>query len=299
MPADRRALVGAGLAFAIEACAVVLLGCSERSWVWPIAGLMHLAAGLVLLVPGRGEPSRRVLAAAMTFALPVLGAAMAALVVTVEGRGGDELLSRHERVPRPESGVVVARRVTAGVPTCEALLADVHTRRTTLAALQREPDARAIALLRWSMMQADPDLAIEAALALEELSARCAGRAADACAEADRRPSYDRARAAADELAGPIHNGLAEPALARALAAQARGYYDRAAALDEARAGQLAWARARLELAVLCPEAALALLQPALAADPDDDRLLALYRDAAHAARRFELLPPEVGHDPA
>jgi hypothetical protein len=299
MPADRRALAGVGVAFAIEACAVVLVCCTERAWVWPAAGLMHLTAGLVLLAPRSGDPSRRRLAAAMTFALPLLGAAMAALVVTVQGRGGDELLSRHGPVRRPESGVVVAWRVTAGVPTCESLMADVNTRRTTLASLQRDPDARAIALLRWSMTQADPDLAIEAALALEELSARCARRAADACAEADLQPSREHALAAADELAGPIHNGLAEPALAQALAAQARAYYDRVASLDEARAGELAWARARLELAVLCPDAALALLEPALVAHPDDERLLALYRDAAHAARRFELLPSEVVHGPA
>jgi hypothetical protein len=299
MLAERRALIGTGVGLAIDACAVVLVGYAAPGWWWPIAGLLHLTAALVVLAPRTTEPSRRLLAAAMTVTLPVLGAAMAVLVVTMRGRGGDELLTRHEPGRRPESGVVVARRITGGVPGCESLMADIDTRRTALAALQRDPDARAIALLRWSMMQADPDLAIEAALALEDLSARCARRSADACAEADRQPSRERALAAADEIAAPIHNGLAEPALARSLAALARHYYDRAVSLDEARDGELVWARASLELAVLRPDAALALLEPALIVHPDDDRLLALYRDAAHAARRFELLPPEAVHDHA
>jgi hypothetical protein len=294
MRADRRLLVGLAIAFLIDACAVLLVGWADHVWVWSIAGLLHVTAGLVVLAPNPGEPTRRLLAAAMTFTLPLLGAAMAAVAVTVRGRGGDELLTRRGPVERPDSGGAVASRITGGVPACESLMADAETRRTTLAALQRAPDAHAIAILRWAMTQADPDLVIEAALAVEELSARSARRAAEACAEADRQPSRERALVAADELVRPIHNGLAEPALVRALAAQARAYYDTAASLDEARAGELAWARARLELAVLRPDAALALLEPALAVHPDDDRLLALYRDAAHAARRFELLSPEV-----
>lgn len=297
MPADRSALLGAGVAFAIDACAVLLVCRAEHGWVWPISGLLHLTGSLLVFAPRFGEPSRRLLAAAMTFTLPVVGAAIAVLVHTIPGRGGDELLTRREPVRWPMSGAAVALRITGGAPACESLMADVDSRRTMLAALQRDPDARAIALLRWSTMQADPDLAIEAALALEDLSARYATRAAAACADMGRQPSRERALAAAEELARPIHNGLTEPALVRALAAQARCYYDQAASMDEARRGELAWARARLELAVLRPDAALILLAPVLALAPEDHRSLALYRDAAHAARRFELLPPEGLHD--
>lgn len=299
MLAERRLVVAIGIALVLDACAVALVGGAAPGWAWPVAGPLHLAAAGVVLVARRGESTRRLLAAAMTFTLPVLGAAMAVVAVTVRGRGGDELVTGRQPVRRPESGGVVASRVTGGVPVCESLIGDADTRRAALAALQRDPDAHAIAALRWSLTQADAEVAIEAALALEELSARYARRAAEACGEADRRPSRAHALAAADEIARPIYNGLAEPALVRALVVKARTYYERAAALDPARATELAWDRARLELAVLRPDAALALLEPALAARPGDDRLLALYREAAHAARRFELLPPEAGHGAA
>lgn len=146
------------------------------------------------------------------------------------------------------------------------------------------------------MAQPDPDLGVEAALALEELSTQSTRRVAEACAAMERQPCRDHAVAAAEELAAPIHSGLAEPALVTALAAQARSYYARAVALDPARAGELAWSRARLELAVLRPDAAIALLEGALQVHRGDQRLLALYRDALHASRRFELLS-EAGDD--
>jgi hypothetical protein len=254
---------------------------------------LHVTAAVTMLRLLGAEPTRRLLAAAMTFSLPLIGVAMAVLVVRVRGRGGDEFQTRLEPVPRSESGAELARRLTAGGPACESLLAvDAETRHVAVRSLQRDADAGAITLLRWSVTQPDPDLALEAALALEDLSAQYAERSAQACAEVVRRPSRDNALAAAEMVASAIHNGLADPALLPMIAAQARAYYRKAAQLDEQRAGELTWARARLELAMLDPEAALALIEPVLAANADDERLLALYRDAAHAARRFELLGP-------
>jgi len=293
MRADRRPCVALGAAGAIDVAAVLLLGAQPHAWVVLPAALLHVAAAVAVLRLRGAEPTRRLLAAAMTFSLPLIGLVMAMLVVRLRGRGGDELVARPAPVQRSESGAELARRLTAGGPVCEALLAiDAGTRHVALASLQRDADARAIAVLRWSLAQPDPDPVLEAALALEELSARYAERSAEACAEAERRPSRDSALAAAEVVASAIHNGLAEPALLPAIAARARACYGTAARLDEQRAGELAWARARLELAMGDPEAALALIEPVLGTSACEERLLELHRDAAHAARRFELLPP-------
>ncbi|HEX7838990.1 MAG TPA: hypothetical protein VF469_16040 [Kofleriaceae bacterium] len=302
MRADHRPFAAIAAAGAIDAAAILLLAAWPHAWALLVSGLLHAsAAARVLRLPGVAR-TRRQLAAAMAFSLPVFGVAMAALVVSMRGQGGDDLLAGHRPVRRSGSGVELAQRLTTGAPACQLLLAaDAETRRIAITALQRDADARAIALLRWSLAQPDPDLALEAALALEELSVRYTERSAQACAEAERRPSRDTALAAAEELAGAIHNGLADPALRSAIAARARDHYRMAARLDEDRAGELAWTRARLELAMLDPEAALALIEPALTVGAGDDRLRELHRDAAHAARRFELLPraevsPRVPH---
>lgn len=291
MPADRRPFAMIGAAGAVDVAALLLLLAQPHAWVLLPSGLLHVTAAVAVLRLRGAEPSRRLLAAAMIFSLPLVGVAMAVLVVSLRGRGGGELLARREPVQRSESGAELARRLTAGGPACQLLLAtDAETRHAAVSTLQREADARAITLLRWSLAQRDPDLALEAALALEELSARYAERSAQACAEAERRPSRDSALAAAEVIASALHNGLADPALLPVIAAQARDYYCMAARLDEPRAGELAWARARLELAMLDPAAALALIEPVLGTNVDHERLLELYRDAAHAARRFELL---------
>jgi hypothetical protein len=292
MRADRRPLAVIAAAGAIDAGALVLLGAGPDAWMVLFSGVLHIAAAAAVLRMRGTEPTRRLLAAAMTFSLPLIGLVMAALVVTLRGRGGDELLARHEPMRRRESGAELARRLTAGRFTCESLVGDPELRRVTVSALQRAADARAITLLRWSLAQPHPDLRLEAALALEELSARYAERSAQACAEVERRPSRDSALAAAEVIASAIYSDLAEPALLPVISAQARAYYRMAAQLDEQRAGELAWARARLEFAMLAPEAALALIEPVLGANAGDDRLRELHRDAAHGARRFELLPP-------
>lgn len=299
MRADRRALAVIAAAGAIDVAALGVLCAEPRAWVWLLAAILHVTAAAAVMRLRGIEPTRRLLAAAMMFCLPPVGPAMAVLVVRLRGRGGDELLARREPVPRSARGAELATRLTAGGPACEALLAaDPETRHVAVSALQRDADARAITLLRWSIAQPDPDLALEAALALEELSARYAERSAEACALAERQPSRASALAAAEVIASAIHNGLADPALLPAIAAQARAHYDLAARLDEPRAAELAGARARLELAMRAPDAALALIEPALDAGAGDEPLRELYRDAAHAARRFELLAPAAERTP-
>lgn len=292
MQADQRSFAAIATAGASEAAAVLLLAVQPHAWALLPSGLLHVVAIASMLRLRGLDPTRRQLAVAMAFSLPLIGIAMAALVVSLRGRGGDEILAGHGPVRRSASGAELTRRLTAGAPACQLLLsADAEIRRSAIAALQRDPDARAIALLRWLLSQSSPDLALEAALALEELSVRHAERAAQACAEAERRPDRDSALAAAEELASAIHNGLADPALRPAIAARARDHYRSAALLDEHRAGELALPRARLELAMLDPEAALAVLEPALHTGADDPQVRELHRDAAHAARRFDLLP--------
>ena len=59
-----------------------------------------------------------------------------------------------------------------GLSCCEALLvADADERRAILSTLSRHPDRNAIDLLRWALASPHPDLAVEAALALEDIGA--------------------------------------------------------------------------------------------------------------------------------
>ncbi|HEU4734644.1 MAG TPA: hypothetical protein VFT22_42425 [Kofleriaceae bacterium] len=291
MRADRRASGPIAAAAALDLAALLLLVAQPHAWMVLPSGALHATAAVAMLRLRGDEPTRRLLAAAMMFTLPLVGVALAVFVVRLRGRGGDELLIRQRPPRRSESGVELARRLTAGGSLCEALLAgDREARLVAVARLRCEANGRAIALLRGSLSQRDPDLALDAALALEELAAHHAERTALACAEVERRPCRDTALAAAEAIAGAIHDGLAEPGLVPAIAAHARRYYRMAAELDEPRAKELAWGRARLELAVLDPEAALAVLEPVFREHAEDDRLAAIYRDAAHAARRFERL---------
>ena len=75
-------------------------------------------------------------------------------------------------------------RLAAALPSCEALSAGtVEERRAIIATLVRRADADAVALLRWALGASDPDLAVDAALALEELTASFDARLA-ACRDA-------------------------------------------------------------------------------------------------------------------
>ena len=152
-----------------------------------------------------------------------------------------------------------------GLSCCEALLvADADERRAILSTLSRRPDRNAIDLLRWALASPHPDLAVEAALALEDIGATFDATLAAQRAALEQTPTFGGALAVADVITDAVEAGVADAPLVPALAREARQCYLRAADLDPARADVVAIGRARLELAVLRPDSALDAIDRAL-----------------------------------
>jgi hypothetical protein len=285
-------LVGLGLLVAVQ-----------EPWTLPVAGACHLAALLpIAVVRRRLSASERALALSFVFALPVVGALLAVLALE-HGEGEGSLISDLAMAPAlaPEPVAGDFGRLAVALPSCEALSAGtVEERRAIIATLVRRADAEAVALLRWALGASDPDLAVDAALALEEMTASFDARlaacrealaAARAAAEgsapgpAAGLPAAEAALAAADLITHAVDVGVADPALVPALASEAREDYALAAA-DPAQADAVAIGRTQLELGALRPDTALACIDAALPAASPDARptLLALREEALLAS---------------
>jgi hypothetical protein len=166
---------------------------------------------------------------------------------------------------------------------------EAGARRLAIAKLKARGSAEDIAILRWAHAQARGDAAVELALALEEVSARFETQIRSARAAAAAEPTYATLSAAFLLIAGGIASGAVDAQLAQRVAAEGAKHHDAAVALDPVRGKELLVARVRLELAMHRPAAALDLIgDPVPAADTE---LGTLYREAAYAARCFELVP--------
>jgi hypothetical protein len=171
----------------------------------------------------------------------------------------------------------------------------VEERRAIIATLVRRGDADAVALLRWALGASDADLAVDAALALEEMTASFDARLA-ACrdalaaahapesapgAPAAALPAAEAALAAAELITHAIDVGVADPALVSALASEAREDFGIAAA-DQTLADAVAIGRTQLELGALRPDTALAVIDEALPkVAPTTRQLLEVLREEA------------------
>jgi hypothetical protein len=253
-----------------------------------LAAALHLAA--VALVSVRGGPprSRSMLAVALTLTLPLAGAPIAALMMGTDGRGAIGDTGPSDALPAPaQASPSDLRRMAEGLACCEALLvADADERRAILSTLSRHPDRNAIELLRWALASPHPDLAVEAALALEDIGATFDATLAAHRAALAQAPTFAAALAAGDAVTDAVEAGVADAPLVPALAREARQCYARAVELDPARADAAAIGRARLELAVLRPDSALEAIDRVLPAASAETRelLTALRQEAALAA---------------
>ncbi len=98
--------------------ALLLFGHGTRAAVFS-AGALHLAALAPILVARALAPSERALGAAFAFAIPILGAPLAALSLGTAGRG--ELLEADPDAPPPGLEPPRAeelRRLGEALPTC-------------------------------------------------------------------------------------------------------------------------------------------------------------------------------------
>jgi hypothetical protein len=239
--------------------ALLLFGHAPKPVLW-LTAVLHLAALVPIAIAPALPPSERLLGAAYAFAIPVFGAPLAAISLGTAGHG--ELVEADPtavpaaaEAPRAEE----LRSLGEALPTCEALLAgSIDERRAIIATLALRADAGAVALLRWALGAANPDLAVESALAIEEMTASFEARMDEHRKElASGSPRPGEALEAAELATDAIEAGLAETVLVPSLAHEARGYFSAALAVDPSRAAVIAIGRARLELAVLHPDAAL------------------------------------------
>ena len=170
------------LLVACVACAVVdaiavgilLFGTPLAPWLkGPAAAVSHGAAVLLLFGTSRAQPSRRWLSVAAVLAVPFVGAAVAAAICATRGRG---LAAREPRMEAPRRlalTVDALQRLGGGLSPCDALdCGDEEQRRAALSSLSRRGDPEAIALLRRTAAGADPDLALSAALTLDQIRER-------------------------------------------------------------------------------------------------------------------------------
>ncbi len=252
----------------LDALAVVVLYLGGGAATdYALAGAVHLLAVAVVWTSTPVSPSHRVLLAAVALALPIVGVAVAALVLATPGRGEMAEALIIDPPLAPQLTAADWCRLVDSVPACETLVsANREHRRATLTLLSRRGDAASVGLLRWAVTGRDSDLAIEAALVLEELGAQFDVRAAASRLALDSQPGFDTALAAADTLAEAIHSGLADPSLMAPLTWEARRCYGRAEVFAPERLPEVAVKWARLELAASRPTLALAVLERARAA---------------------------------
>jgi hypothetical protein len=155
-------LVGTRLAPSLEGLAVAVL---------------HGTAVLLLSGVSRARPSRQWLCVAAVLAVPFVGSAVAAATLVTKGRGSASLRRRKKPRRRPPLTMAAIQRLGTALSPCDALEhGDEEQRRAALGALSQRRDPEALALLRRAAASRDPDLALSAALVMDEIVERAERR---------------------------------------------------------------------------------------------------------------------------
>lgn len=137
------------------------------------ATVSHATAVLLLCGLARERPSHRWLCVAAVLAVPFVGTAVAATILVTRGRGSFAMERRRKARRRPPLTTAAIQRLGAALSPCDALDGgDEEQRRAALWALSRRRDPEAIALLRRAAAGRDPDLALSAALVMDEIGER-------------------------------------------------------------------------------------------------------------------------------
>ena len=133
----------------------------------------HGAAVVLLFRAARARPSRRWLCVGASLAVPLVGVAVATASLVTRGRGSTPVRRRGPTRRRPACTMAGIQRLVDALPLWDTLNSgDEEQRREALAALSRREDPEAIALLRRAAAGGDPDLALSAALVLDEIGER-------------------------------------------------------------------------------------------------------------------------------
>lgn len=257
----------------------------------PLAIAVQLFAGVVIHYTAPAP--RRGLAVTLSACVPVIGPLAAVWVDAMRGRGGADLLVDLALPQRRLDGAEIARRLVGSLPPCEAIVSgNVDARRATIARLVDRAGADDIAILRWAHRQPDPEISVEAALALEEIGQRFEQRLRSARAAASANPTPAAHAEVVTAISDGVRTGIVDTILVRKLLVEARRHHLMAIVEDPTLTEKLAVAMARLELAARRPARALGLLRALR--DTTSREVLELRREAAYAARRFEEAAPAL-----
>jgi hypothetical protein len=143
---------------------------------WPEVVIAASAHGLAVLLVARlmrSRSCRHWLGVASLLAVPVAGVPIAAAVLATRGHGSLVLERRRRGRGRSDCTSATVRRLAAGLSTFDALHCDdEEQRRTALLTLASQGDPESIVLLRRAAAARDADLALFAALTLDELRER-------------------------------------------------------------------------------------------------------------------------------
>ena len=174
---DRRTvavlLVVCGALDAVAAAFLLLGGSLPLPLQILAAAASHGTAVLLLTGLARARPGRPWLGVAALLAVPLLGAAVAITTIFTSGRNSIEKGHHRRRRRRPAPTRPELEHLADSLSPCDALdCGDGDQRRAALSVLAQRTDPEAIALLRRAAAGRDPDLALSAALVLDEISER-------------------------------------------------------------------------------------------------------------------------------
>lgn len=249
--------------------------------------LVHLAL-VATVVRRMPAGSRRQLAATWMLALPGIGLPIAFLTMRTRGNGDMGEFQRSAPVSREQLPSQHVRAVAGHVPICERLSSGVpRTRRSALTALAARRDADAVTILRWAVRQPDGELALDAALTLDELVDSYEARRVETRAKIALVPTFENFVEAAYIIVDALWTRLADDAMVHALAEEASGYFARAIALVPERVRELAESRAKVAIIALRPEDAIAYLEAEMQQPRPNERIVALYNQAVAHARQY------------
>ena len=168
------ALLAACAALDAMAAGILLVGTPLSPWLEGVAAAVsHGTALLFLSGLACARPSRRWLCLGAVLAVPLVGVAVATASLVAGGRGSTAPGRRTRARRRPALTMAAIQRLGGALSPCDALeCGDAEQRRAALVALSRRGDPEAIALLRRAAAGDDADLALSAALSLDEIGER-------------------------------------------------------------------------------------------------------------------------------
>lgn len=135
-----------------------------------VLAVAHGTAVLLLFILARRRPSRAWLCVAAAATVPLAGIALAVAMLTTRGRASARMERRERPRRRPALTMAAMQRLADALPPCDALASgNREQRHAAMSALLLRGDREAIAVLRWAAAGQNPDLALSAALALDEL----------------------------------------------------------------------------------------------------------------------------------